>query len=218
MDTMRSWAVYVQAETSRPLDEDTSSVLATLLAGYDAAVGPAPDGYGVNLSLPAASWHRAGQQAEQAVTAAAKEAGIETTDVVALEVLTESELDRRLDVPPLPELVGAAEVADMLRVSKQRLQQLVAQRRDFPHPIIRLRSGPVWLAPTIRAFDRRWTRTPGRPPAIGKSASVTSLAGAGSARKSTSLAPIKRGAVRGRGTLVAFETLAAKVPRGNRGK
>jgi hypothetical protein len=47
-------------------------------------------------------------------------------------------------------------------VTKQRLLQLT-ERTDFPAPMVRLAAGPVWLAASVRAFDRHWTRKPGRP-------------------------------------------------------
>lgn len=40
-------------------------------------------------------------------------------------------------------LVGAAEVADMLSVSRQRVYQLAA-RPDFPAPVVTLHSGRIW--------------------------------------------------------------------------
>jgi predicted DNA-binding transcriptional regulator AlpA len=61
-------------------------------------------------------------------------------------------------------LVGAAEVADLLGVSRQQAHRLI-RRPDFPTPQARLRSGPVWLTEDIQ----RWAadhadRRPGRPP------------------------------------------------------
>jgi len=41
------------------------------------------------------------------------------------------------------ELVGAFEIATMLRLSRQRIQQLVA-RNDFPAPVQTLAMGKIW--------------------------------------------------------------------------
>jgi hypothetical protein len=61
------------------------------------------------------------------------------------------------------DLVGAAEAAVMLGVSRQRVGQLV-ERPDFPAPIARLSAGPVWTRTSIEAFGQSWTRKiTGRP-------------------------------------------------------
>jgi len=60
-------------------------------------------------------------------------------------------------------LVGAAEAALLLGVSRQRVGQL-AERPDFPAPIARLSAGPVWTRASIEAFDQSWSRKiTGRP-------------------------------------------------------
>jgi predicted DNA-binding transcriptional regulator AlpA len=48
-------------------------------------------------------------------------------------------------------LAGLAEVADFLGVSKRTASRYVT-RNDFPAPVARLRSGPVWLEDDVR----RW--------------------------------------------------------------
>jgi predicted DNA-binding transcriptional regulator AlpA len=70
-----------------------------------------------------------------------------------------------LGSPPVTHhLVGAAEVADLLGVSRQQAHRLI-RRSDFPAPQARLRSGPVWFTDDVQ----RWAadhadRRPGRPP------------------------------------------------------
>lgn len=54
-------------------------------------------------------------------------------------------------------LVGSAEIEDMLDVSRQRVQQLIA-RRDFPKPVVRLKMGKVWR----RTEVEKWARSHGR--------------------------------------------------------
>jgi len=50
--------------------------------------------------------------------------------------------------PEPPETVGAAEIARMLGVSRQRVSQLTGQA-GFPEPWLRLRMGKVWLAQDV---------------------------------------------------------------------
>lgn len=55
------------------------------------------------------------------------------------------------------ELVGAAEVADLLGVSRQRVHQLSGQP-SFPKPVAVLAAGSIW-----RRIDiERWMRDTGR--------------------------------------------------------
>ncbi len=51
-----------------------------------------------------------------------------------------------------PDLVGAAEIAELLGgLSRQRVSQLTA-RDDFPAPALRLRMGALWWADDIRTW------------------------------------------------------------------
>jgi predicted DNA-binding transcriptional regulator AlpA len=54
-------------------------------------------------------------------------------------------------------LVGAAEIAQMLGVSRQRVQQLIA-RDDFPEPDVVLAMGKVWRREDVIA----WAKASGR--------------------------------------------------------
>ncbi len=62
-----------------------------------------------------------------------------------------------------PELMGSAEVAELLGVCRQRVLQL-AQQPGFPEPVAVLRLGKVWRAADIH----RWAGERGgrdkRPP------------------------------------------------------
>ena len=55
--------------------------------------------------------------------------------------------------------VGSAEIAGMLGVSRQRVQQLIS-RKDFPAPVVKLKMGKVWK----RADVEVWAREQGRSP------------------------------------------------------
>lgn len=52
------------------------------------------------------------------------------------------------------DLMGAAEIARLLGVSRQRVQQLV-RSPGFPEPVATLDMGKVWAATDIR----QWSRT-----------------------------------------------------------
>lgn len=55
------------------------------------------------------------------------------------------------------QLMGTAEVAEFLGLSRGRVTQL-AQSEDFPTPVARLAAGPVWELVDIE----RWARETGR--------------------------------------------------------
>jgi hypothetical protein len=80
----------------------------------------------------------------------------------AVEVMTIAEADRQLAEPAFPELVGIAEVAEILEVKPPRASK-IAQLPAFPAPVARLASGPVWRAGDLSRFSETWSRKPGRP-------------------------------------------------------
>src|SRR5581483_4105656 len=49
-------------------------------------------------------------------------------------------------------LVGAAEIAEMLGVSRQRVAQLLTTQEDFPKPEVELAGGRVWSRTAIEAW------------------------------------------------------------------
>ncbi|MFN2496739.1 MAG: hypothetical protein ABR608_12650 [Pseudonocardiaceae bacterium] len=102
--------------------------------------------------------------------------------IVQIGVDTETELDERTLValanlavttpeqfetealrPDFPELASAADAADILGVSRQRVHQLAASNTRFPAPVARVATGPLWTVPAIEHFAQVWERKPGRP-------------------------------------------------------
>jgi predicted DNA-binding transcriptional regulator AlpA len=55
------------------------------------------------------------------------------------------------------DLVGLAEIAQLIGVSRQRADQL-ARQRDFPEPVAVLAAGRIWRLEDVEA----WARTAGR--------------------------------------------------------
>src|SRR5436305_5791076 len=62
-------------------------------------------------------------------------------------------------------LAGLAEVAELLAVSRRTASRYTA-RPDFPAPVSRLRSGPIWLEDDILAWARGSPVERGRPPKV----------------------------------------------------
>jgi hypothetical protein len=156
------WTVHVEAAGDGQVEPELLDELVDALAGRHAAVSAARGRYG-------AQFDAIGQDAALVVQAAVKDwatavrkVGLPAWPIVRVEAMTVAEQEAELETPNFPALVGLAEAARMLGVSKQRLAQLAA-RPDFPEPMVTLASGPVWLTSGIRGFERRWPRKPGRP-------------------------------------------------------
>ena len=94
------------------------------------------------------------------MTACAK-AGVPFTGIASLEVTEDRYVDLQLETEP-ERYVGAAEVAEFLGVSKQRVSELRSAGR-MPAPVAELRSGPVWAVSSLQRFVDSWDRRPGRP-------------------------------------------------------
>jgi hypothetical protein len=82
---------------------------------------------------------------------------------IGVEIVTELEHRRRAEAYTMPELMSAAEIAEELEISRQRVHQL-RSTAGFPEPLADLRGGAVWDAAAVRKFARTWERKPGRPP------------------------------------------------------
>lgn len=57
-----------------------------------------------------------------------------------------------------PQVLGATEIAELLDVTRQRVQQL-AQEPEFPAPVAELKMGKIWLEADIVAWAARAGRT-----------------------------------------------------------
>lgn len=61
------------------------------------------------------------------------------------------------------DLIGVAELSDLLGVTRSRVVQLRA-RDDFPRPVFRLRATPVWSRAEVNTWaDARETRRVATP-------------------------------------------------------
>ncbi len=70
--------------------------------------------------------------------------------------------------PPAMDLLSLGDAAELLGVSATRVMQLWESRRnDFPAPLARPRTGPIWTRASLEAFQHRRDRAQhqaGRPP------------------------------------------------------
>lgn len=149
------WSVSVTAPVSPDLDMDALAEVAEKLRA-----GITHDGarhlLTADYSVTATTLRRATEEALRAARALPAEP-------TQIRVLSLDDWVSEQKSPQPRDLVGAAEAAVLLRVSRQRVGQL-AERPDFPAPIARLSAGPVWTRSSIEAFDQSWSRKiTGRP-------------------------------------------------------
>jgi predicted DNA-binding transcriptional regulator AlpA len=55
-------------------------------------------------------------------------------------------------------LVGVAEIAELLGISRQRVNAIVKTHEDFPRPEVELAAGRIWKREDVE----RWARKTGR--------------------------------------------------------
>ncbi|RTE48142.1 helix-turn-helix domain-containing protein [Actinobaculum sp. 352] len=120
----------VIAITTALSDED----LLERLADYHVAVGPAPHGWSVTLSLPADSL----QQAISTLLAVAGTVG----EPRALTVRTSEEFDRVHGLEPLPELLSVSQAADALGLTRQGVLH-----RIHTGALVATKVGKTWFVP-----------------------------------------------------------------------
>lgn len=137
--------------------------LAELLEDYEPVVDRAANG---NLSVRVlVGSHALGNALDKAMTivvGAVRALGI-PEEIAGIEAAAEREIERRHTETVVPPVMGVAEIAQYLGVRSQRVSQLVV-REDFPEPVVRLKSGPVFLAASVYDFASQWDRSPGRRP------------------------------------------------------
>lgn len=162
------WTVTIDATPGYADVDDFDEALidiAHTLADQHAAISSTTTNDRISITLSIDDATDAGTAIDQArwiAHDAMEKHGLFGWSPVHIEAMTYAEHDAALARPGLPELVGVAEIADILDVSRQRASELQT-RAGFPAPIAVLRSGPVWTRPSLTRFAESWTRTPGRP-------------------------------------------------------
>jgi hypothetical protein len=168
---MPLWSVRLDAEIGVEFGEDLDAALREALADCSPAVGAAYlagrralSRISAQLAIEAGTLHQAQEDARRKVVTALRELG-HRAQIVRMDVMTWEEFEAEVNAGP-PELMGVQEIADLLKVSRQRAHQIAA-RDDFPEPVARLKAGSVWLGATVRRWMPTWERRAGRPKKVG---------------------------------------------------
>lgn len=154
-----------------PADPDEGLLdLAEALDEHHAAISASTDNTRVSITISidddtdnlTGAGRGAIAEAETLVAKALADTGFSGGTVARIDAMTYAEQDRDLATPNFPELVGIAEVAQILGVTRQRASQLQT-KTTFPAPVAVLKAGPVWTRPSLNAFAEQWERRPGHP-------------------------------------------------------
>ncbi|WP_413600869.1 helix-turn-helix domain-containing protein [Curtobacterium sp. Curtsp57] len=118
---MKHHAVYVELDVNQPTTEQIEGVREYLdQLGYSPAVGTSPAGrLDVQLSVPADDVYMA---TARGVVAAQQLAGAKA---VTIESRDGDEYDAMQGFAQIPDLVSVAQAAEILQVSRQRVQQMI---------------------------------------------------------------------------------------------
>lgn len=169
-DDLPWWHVHAEAVGEERYEEHLLEDLVDNLLEHDGVVTGTPeepvDGsarYGAGFSVQASNAVEAVARAREVFERAAAAAGLPPWPLARVEAQTEEELELELARPSFPDLLGVAELAERLGVSRQRAWT-VTGRPDFPEPLARLKATPVWTADSVRRFLETWPRKAGRPP------------------------------------------------------
>ena len=163
---MKNWSVSIQ--TTHALDmpkaDEIADELVDLLKPHGGTASYDSQMLAARFDVRATDPEAALTKAHRILNAALRKAGFTAeSNVIAVEVESVEEMDRRLQESNVPSLVGIAEVAGALGVSKQRASEL-SRQSSFPRPLATLAAGPVWDRYAIARFLERWPRRrTGRP-------------------------------------------------------
>ena len=155
MTTNTTWHVRVDLP-AQDLEHDQALELVDELGDLHAGVIPTDDALVVTVNVEAGSLRQAIASALQHVEAAAG------AKAVGVEALTHDEVERRLTVPVIPELVGYVEIAGMLGVSRARARQL-AELDGFPPAVVTTATGPLRVRAAVEEWSKTRRTTGGRP-------------------------------------------------------
>jgi predicted DNA-binding transcriptional regulator AlpA len=159
------YTVELTILTAHPLTEDTLGDVAELGGVAGGNVGE--HRLTTILTVPADSVATAMLAGAKRVTKLAP------GQVIHASAATTDEFDRMQDeARARRELVGMSEVAELLGLSRQRVNEMVRDRNDVPAAEARLKSGPVWRKADWSTFASGWQRKAGRPRKVAPTESV----------------------------------------------
>lgn len=164
--TVKDWQARVEWATDQTYDERVLDMLMDHLEGHDAAAGPEalpaadPAGRGYWCAVVTVQANTLRQAIAAALELVEGATGEKAT---AVEVLPDDVAEARALAPSIPELVGYAEIAELLEVSRQRAREIATTVAGFPAAVVDTSAGPLRTRRAVEAWASSWQRKPGRP-------------------------------------------------------
>jgi hypothetical protein len=165
---MNEWSVEIEflalggpVQRDPLVNDELAEDLVEALADLGAAVAFLPDRLSVRVSVDGDDPVEAIGLGRDRVSRAMESHGFASWPIAEIRVQTPEHLNEEIS-RPMQALLGVAELANQLKVSRQRASRL-ARSDAFPRPAAILSSGPVWVESTVRRFVAGWERRPGRP-------------------------------------------------------
>ena len=160
-----TWHARLDWASTAPTTPDTLASLLDELTDHSPAGSLGHDGSSgsVMLALEAPSLDDALTQALAAGRTALQQ-HVPTGDVVGIEVRDGDALDRELEQPVFPDVVGYAEIAEIAGVSRQRARAFT-KITGFPAPVIVSAQGPLMARAAVEGWLENRNTRPGRPAA-----------------------------------------------------
>jgi len=163
---MTEWSVTLGFAHHLAKDTLTDRIddLLEAMAPYHAAASFDAHGVSVQFTVEAASVGKAIDAGLTVLLKALQEVGIKADGIFGAQAQTMEHLAAEQDLPNYPDLIGVAELAEILGVSRQRASELARTGSGFPRPLRFLASGPIWDKAMIARYVQHWDRRPrGRP-------------------------------------------------------
>jgi hypothetical protein len=157
------WAISVEFDTESPLTPIQLNTLSDLGDLENVTVARRVSGGYTLLDTRTGDPLRAAEDLAQLGVKWAAEMGIHA-DMVGISVLTNEQAEAEAMSPSIPPLASAADAAEILGISRQRVHQLSKQHPRFPAAIAQVAIGPLWTVDAIQWFASVWERRSGRPP------------------------------------------------------
>ncbi|KFI52312.1 hypothetical protein [Bifidobacterium biavatii] len=157
----RTWQVSVDIRTPMPINEDFAFDLMDRLGRYGASAALDADerGLSVVLSMDAEDTASA---LEKTVAAIRDDGRLEGFDVVGVSIRSWDEAERETTSPTFPKVVGFAEIARIIGVTRQRAHAF-PKIDSFPKPVIETAQGPLYSEAAVRTWAETRDARPGRP-------------------------------------------------------
>lgn len=152
-----TWTAIIEVSTEERVTEEQASAMIDRFSDHGAA-GAFQDHHAeLTLSLGATGHAQAFTEVQELLPALREVLG--AFEVTALNLMSPATFFRAGEDEAI---VGLKEIADLLEVSRQRANQIVANK-SFPAPMANLASGRLWSLDAVEAWKLSWDRKSGRP-------------------------------------------------------